>query len=307
MCLLSIGTLQPCNDGYPQVHRLNNGDQTFGNSIATHDTTEDVDKDGSDLGVRGDELESLLDGLGGGTSTNVQEVSRRTTVQLDDIHGSHGKTSTVDKAANVTVELDEVKPGSSCLDLIGVLLGNVPPVENLLLAEVGVVVEVQLRIHGKDTVVGGLRERVDLDLSGILLHEDLIQLLDGILGLLDALLREAELGRNVARDIISDTLVDVDVGGDDGLGLLLSHGLNVHATLRRRDDDGALRGAVHEDGEVEFSAGELALYDVDGVAEPAGGSGLLGDELVADHLVGEDRRFTGSVRSYQRNSPSLRT
>jgi hypothetical protein len=288
VCLLHVGTLETSNDGCLQVHALNNGDQTLGDGVTADDTTEDVDEDGSDLGVAGDEVERLPDGLGGGTATDVQEVGGRTAVQLDDVHGGHGKTGTVDEAANVTVKLDEVEANLGGLDLVSVLLGDVPPFEDLLLAEIGVVVEPELGVHGKDLVVGGLGQGVDLDLGGIALGEDLVELLDGVLGVLDALLREANLGSNVASNLVGNTGVDVDGGGDDGLGVLLCDRLNVHATLRRGDDDGALRGAVHEDGEVELAARKLAVDNVDGVAETTCGSGLLGDELVADHLVGED-------------------
>jgi len=65
--------------------------------------------------------------------------------------------------------------------------------------------------------------------------------------------------------------------------------------LRRSNDNRSLRCAVHEDGEVELSARKLALDDEDGVAEPAGGSSLLCDELVTDHLVCEDGGFPGTV------------
>ena len=300
MGLLPVGSLQTSNNGYPQVHGLYDGDQALGDGIATHNTTEDVNKDSSDLGVRGDELESLLDGLRGGTSTNVQEVSRVTTVELDDVHGSHGETGTVDKATNVTIELDEVETGRSCLDLIRVFLRNVPPFKHLLLTEVCVIVKVQLGIHGKNAVVGGLGQRVDLNLSGILLHKNLVQLLDGVLSLLNALFGEAELVRNIARNLVGHTFVNVDMRSNDSFGVLLGNSLDVHTTLRRSDDHRALGGAVHEDSEVEFSAGKLALDDVDGIAEPTSGSGLLGDELMANHLVGEDRCFTGSAHSCQR-------
>jgi len=185
---LHVGTLQPSNNRSLEVHLVDNLDETLGNSVATDDTTEDVDEDGSNLGVAGDQVERLPDSLGCSTATNVEEVSGRTAVQLDNVHGSHGETGTVDEAANVTVELDEVEANLGGLDFLGVLLGDVPPVEYLLLAEVGVVVEVELGVHGEDLVVGGLGEGVDLDLGSVLLHEDLVQLLDGVLGVLDALL-----------------------------------------------------------------------------------------------------------------------
>jgi hypothetical protein len=174
MCLLHVGTLQPSNDGCLEVHLLDNLDETLRNGVASHDTTEDIDKDGSDLGVACDKIECLSNSLGCGTATDVQEVGWRTAVQLDDVHGGHGKTSTVDEAANIAVQLDEVETNLGGLDLIGIFLGDVSPLENLLLAEIGVVVEVQLGIHSKNLVVGGFRERVDLNLGGVLVHEDLV-------------------------------------------------------------------------------------------------------------------------------------
>lgn len=297
MSLLHVGTLETGNDGSAETHLLNNVDQTLGDGVTADDTTEDVDEDGRDLGVAGDELESALDGSGSSTTTDVKEVGGGTAVQLDDIHGGHGKTSTVDQAANVTVQLDEVQAELSSLDLIGILLGDVAPREDLLLAELSVVIEAELGVHGEDLVVGGLGQGVDLDLSGVLVHENLVQVLDGGLGVLDALLGEAEVGRDGAGNLVGDTGVDVDGGGDDRIGALLGDGLNVHTTLGRGDDDGALGATVHEDGEVELAAGELALANVDGVAETASGTGLLGDELVADHLLGKDLGLGRAVQN----------
>ena len=285
--LLHVGTLETGNDGSAQTHLLHNVDQTLGNSVTTDDTTEDVDKDGRDLRVAGDQLESALDSGGGSTTTDVKEVSGVTTVQLDDIHGSHGETSTVDQATNVTVQLDEVQTVLSGLDLIGILLGVIAPREDLLLTELGVLVEAELGVHGQDLVVGGLGQRVNLDLGGITLHEDLVQVLDGGLGVLNALLREAEVGSDATGDLVGDTLVDINGGGDDGIGVLLGDSLDIHTTLGGGDNDGALGSTVHEDGEVEFATSELALTDQDGVARTTTGTGLLGNELVADHLLGE--------------------
>lgn len=144
-------------------------------------------------------------------------------------------------------------------------------------------------------MVVGLRKGVDLDLGGILLAEDLVELLDGVLGILNALLAEAKLGGDVAGNLVGNALVDVDVGGDNGIGVLLGDGLNVHTTLRRGDDDGGLSSTVHEDGKVELAASKLALANVDGAAEAAGGASLLGDELVANHLLSEHLSLVGRV------------
>ena len=144
-------------------------------------------------------------------------------------------------------------------------------------------------------MVGGLGKGVDLDLGGILLHEELVQLLDGVGTGVDALGAEAELLGDLLGHVVGDTNVDVDGGGDDGLGALLGDGLDVHTTLAGGDNDGRLSGAVHEDREVELAAGELALDNVDGVANATTLASLLGDELVTDHLVGKDASLARTV------------
>ena len=53
------------------------------------------------LGVAGDELEGLLDLVGGGAAAHVQEVGRGAAVQLDDVHRRHGQAGAVHHAADV--------------------------------------------------------------------------------------------------------------------------------------------------------------------------------------------------------------
>ena len=97
--------------------------------------------------------------------------------------------------------------------------------------------------------------------------------------------------RDVVGHGVGDALMYVDVGGQDCGGVLLSDVLDAHAALGGGDDHRSLRLAVHKDCEVEFAAGEFALDEEDGVADSAAFAGLFGDELVADHLLGEDAGF----------------
>ncbi|RMY63988.1 hypothetical protein D0862_15331, partial [Hortaea werneckii] len=90
-------------------------------------------------------------------TADVKEVSRLAAVELDDVHGGHSKTSAVDQAANVAVQLDEVETRLGSLHLVCVLLRDVTPAEDLLLTEVGVVVEVKLGVHAEHLVVRGFR------------------------------------------------------------------------------------------------------------------------------------------------------
>ena len=88
---------------------MNDVDQSLCDSITPHDTAKDIDKDRRNLGIRRDKLKGTLDSFRCGTSTNVEEVGWCTTVQFDDIHSGHSKTGTIDKAADITIELDEVE------------------------------------------------------------------------------------------------------------------------------------------------------------------------------------------------------
>lgn len=103
MGLLHVSTLQSGDDGGTEVHLLDDIDQTLSDGITSHDTSEDVDEDGSDLGVAGDELEGRSDSSRGGTTADVKEVGRASTVELDDVHSGHGETSTVDFIAEELV------------------------------------------------------------------------------------------------------------------------------------------------------------------------------------------------------------
>lgn len=80
-------------------------------------------------------------------------------------------------------------------------------------------------------MIGGLGQGVDLELGSIALHEALVEVLDGGLGLLDALLGESKVGGDSAGDLVSHTDVDINGGGCDGVGALLGDGLDIHTTL----------------------------------------------------------------------------
>jgi hypothetical protein len=70
--------------------------------------------------------------------------------------------------------------------------------------------------------------------------------------------------------------------------------LDVHTTLGGGDEDGRLRCSVSEDGDVVLLLGRGSLGEHDGVADSAGLAGLLGDELLAEHLGRELLGLSGT-------------
>ena len=97
--------------------------------------------------IRGDDFEGFGDLLGVGASTDIKEVGRVSAVELDDVHGGHGQTRSVDQAANGALEPDVVEAGLGGGDLTGILLGVVSELKHILLPEICVVIKVDLGIH----------------------------------------------------------------------------------------------------------------------------------------------------------------
>lgn len=75
LSLSLFGALQPYDERDVHLELLSSLDDTLSDVVATHDTTEDVDEDTLDLGVRAQDLEGLLDSLGSSTSVFRPSVS----------------------------------------------------------------------------------------------------------------------------------------------------------------------------------------------------------------------------------------
>ena len=206
--------------------------------------------------------------------SDVKEVSGVTAVEGKDVHGSHGQSSAVHQASDVAIKLDEVEVSFLCLDLRRFFLSNVAKLEYIRLTELRIIVEAEFGVHAthgvgklggapikswgnchipKDMAVRGLSERVDLDLSGILVLEDPVEIDEDVgsfglssFGLKSKLLRD---GKGL---LLAQTLLKVDGSGDNGVGVFGGDLLNVHTTLGRCNEHGSTDTAVVEDGDVVF-------------------------------------------------------
>jgi len=73
----------------------------------------------------------------------------------------------------------------------------------------------------------------------------------------------------------------------DGFGIFLCDGLDIHSALLAGNDDGTARSAVENDGQVKFAGDFGGFPNQNGVDGLSLGSGLMRDEGVTDH-VGRD-------------------
>lgn len=155
----------------------------------------------------------------------------------------------------------------------------------------------------ENLAVAQLSQRVDLNLGRVLLLEDGVQLAKDVGGVLLGVLLKPKLLCKLQSLRVADTVVKVQGCGDDGIGSLLGNVLNVHTALAGGDEHGTTGGSVVEDSGVVLFLWGHSLGEHDGVTDSAGGTSLLGDELVAKHLVGVLLGLTGTVKQQALRQP----
>src|SRR3984957_18881721 len=115
---IDIGAFQPHHQGNLEAGFLDRRDHALGNDVAFHDATENVDQDALHVGIGGDDLERRGDLGLVGAAAYVEEVRRRHSVKLDDVHGGHREAGAVDHTPDVAVERDIVEIVFGSLDLL---------------------------------------------------------------------------------------------------------------------------------------------------------------------------------------------
>ena len=152
---VGVGALQAKNHRLVERVLLVGADDGGGEVVASEDSTEDVHKDSFDLGVVVEELEGLGQCIALCAATDIKEVSRLTTVELDDIHGGHGETSAVDEAADVTSDVNIIKIKALGVLLTSVILSFIFDGCEVLLAEESVRIDGDLAVSCKHLALLG--------------------------------------------------------------------------------------------------------------------------------------------------------
>jgi hypothetical protein len=171
-------------------------------------------------------------------------------------------------------------------DFLGVFLGLVAQRLDVGVAEQAVAVERDLGVEHPQVIVGGDDQRVDLQHGHVLGQERRIELrqqrrrfLGQTAGQAERLGQRALVGR-------PDAGGGVDREGVDLLGRVVRDLLDVHAALGGGDHRDHARLPVDQQGEVEFLGDGRALFDVEAVDLLALGTGLVGHQHAAEHLLG---------------------
>src|SRR5690606_27694626 len=150
---VGVVAFQTDHDRHLDAHVLHCADDALGNHVATDDTAEDVDQNGLYVAVGQDGLERCGNAFLGCPAAHVEEVGRLATVQVDDVHGTHGQTGTVDHAADVAVQSHVVQLELGSVGFTRIVLGRVMHGAQLGLAVQGVAVDVDLGVQAVQVAV----------------------------------------------------------------------------------------------------------------------------------------------------------
>src|SRR5690606_19031033 len=278
--------LQPDDQRNVQADLPRRRHHAFGDDVAAHDAPEDVDQDRLDVRVGEDDLECLDDAVGGRAAADVEEVRRLAAVELDDVHRRHGEAGAVHHAADVTVELDVVEAEASRLQLYRVLLALVAERLDVLVPEQGVLVEIHLGIERQELAVAGDHERIDLDQAGVEAGEGLVDAAQELDRGADLLALEAQPECEATRVERLQARHRIDRDGEDLFGRLCRDLFDLDAALGRGHQRDAAGRPVHQHAEVQLACDVAPLLDIDAADLLPLGTGLVRDEVHADHRLG---------------------
>ena len=266
------------------THFLDGSDDAFGDQIAAHDAAEDVDQNRLDVVIAENQLEGLGDALGGGAAAHVQEVGRFAPVELDDIHGRHGKTCAVDHAGNIAVQRHIVEIVLGRLRFQRIVLADIAHGFQPGLAEQRVIVAVELAIEGDQITRAVDDQRIQLDQAHVALieqiehgHHDLGQL-GRLLGTQSH--REPELAALESLQALHEVHFD----REDLLGMVVGDLLDVDAAHGRRNEGHGTAGTVDQHAEVKLLADLGGLGDQHHVHGQGATAALVGLHPRTQHL-----------------------
>src|SRR5699024_2417730 len=251
-----------------------------------HDAAEDVDQDAFDLVRRQDQLERLGHALLGGAATDVEEVGRLAARQLDHVHGGHGQAGAVDHAADVAVHGDVVEAVLLRLGLGRVFLGQVAHGGQVRVAELGVVVGVDLAVQRGQRTVFQHGQRVQLDQRQVLLVEQLVQAHHDLRQLAHLPGVQVHGEADIAALVGLQALDEIHLYGVDVLGRLARDLFDVHAAMLGGDERHRTAVTIDQHRQVQLAGDVGGIGDQHHVHRQRAAGRLVGLDVGAEHTLG---------------------
>ena len=227
---------------------LDRGDDALGDHVAFHDPAENIHQNAFDLGVGGDDLERFRHSILGGAAADIEEIRRRTAIELDDIHRRHGKPGAIDHAADRAGERDIVQIVFRRLDFPGVFFAFVAQGGDLWMPVKRVSIERHLGVEAFDPAFRRNDQRIDFKQRHVLGDEGRVELRGQFSRLFGEIAGKAQGFRDGAAMVRHDPRRRIDRETDDPVRRLMRHLLDIHAAFGRNHESDTARGAIDKQG-----------------------------------------------------------
>src|SRR6516164_4243229 len=152
---IDICTFKTHDKWHRQTDCLDCVDNTLSNDVTTHDTPEDIDKNGFHVLVCDQDLKGFRHLLLAGAPAYIEKICRLATGILNDVHRRHGKPGAIYQTSDIPLQSDIVQTEPRRFDLSRIFLVNVPHFQDILVPEESVVVEVEFGIQRIDNALWG--------------------------------------------------------------------------------------------------------------------------------------------------------
>jgi len=169
------------------MYKLCSLDNAFCDQFARKNAPENIDENCLNFWVSVEYLKSGFDLVNISTTTDIEEISRRSTVEFNDVHGAHCETSTVNKTADISVKRNIWQSSFNCFFFmrINIFTGHwcFSKFNEFWLSEFSIVIDVNFGIYAKERILRISSPRVDFNLSCVKGIEHFVDVFDLILGI----------------------------------------------------------------------------------------------------------------------------
>lgn len=162
------------------------------------------------------------------------------------------------------------------------------------MSEFGVIINVNLGINAVNFVLGVDGPWVDFELGGIAFVEKVVQVSDLFSVTLDVL--QVKFLFQLVQEFFSDTLVDFNGEDFDLFWVIFSDFFDLNTSFGGADDGWSLAVSVQNESEVDLSDDINTFVDKYCVDLETILGGLMGDQIVTDHLFGFFLDLLGSFK-----------
>mmetsp|Transcript_11203 Transcript_11203/g.19137 ORF Transcript_11203/g.19137 Transcript_11203/m.19137 type:complete len:360 (+) Transcript_11203:128-1207(+) len=303
--LFDLVALQSNHQRHSHGNDLGRVDDTLSNHVTSHNTTKNIDQNRFDLWVLIQDLKRFRDLLLGRTATHVQKVGRTASMQLNNIHGRHSETSSIDQAANVAIQPNIVQIGLRSTHFSRIFLSGIALCENFRLSKLCIIVKVDLSVDRNDISVGRLDKGVYLHQRRVLFQKQLVQQFHFMHCLFDhALFAETQRFGYIQRSLLHHALFNRHGKLGNCIGIIPGNIFNRSSTTARGNNHGALSFAIIQNRQVHLPSHVHALRDQHFGARPALCTRLFGDQSLTQHSARDiSRVLSGIAHMHTRFEP----